>query len=370
MDERIKILARNLVNYSCKIQSGEKVLISVEGASVMDLAECLIAEVYAAGGYPFIELGASNLTRRILLGAKEEQMALMNDLSLYKIKHMDAFISVRASENMAELSDVPGEAMQAYMRIMRPALDARVNGTKWVVLRYANNAMAQKAFMSKEAFTNYYFDVCNLDYGKMDQTMEALKVLMDKTDQVRITGPGTDLTFSIKGLQAVKCAGEMNIPDGEIYTAPVKDSVNGVLTYNTPSDYQGFIFRDVRFEFQHGRIVKATCNDNERIARILDTDEGARYIGEFALGVNPYILEPMMDTLFDEKIAGSFHFTPGAAYRGEADNSNRSAIHWDLVAIQRPEYGGGEIYFDGVKIREDGRFVLESLAGLNVENLK
>jgi len=192
---------------------------------------------------------------------------------------------------------------------------------------------------------------------------------MQNTDEVRIVAKDTDLRFSIKGMKAVKCDGHMNIPDGEVYTAPVKNSVNGYITYNTPSNYAGFKFENIRFEFKDGKIVKAIANNTEKLNKILDTDEGARYIGEFSIGLNPYITKPMEDTLFDEKIAGSIHFTPGSAYE-DADNGNRSAVHWDIVLIQTPEYGGGEIYFDGKLIRKDGRFVIKDLEGLNPENLK
>jgi aminopeptidase len=191
---------------------------------------------------------------------------------------------------------------------------------------------------------------------------------MDRTDKVRITGPGTDTSFSIKGSPAVKCDGACNIPDGEVYTAPVRESMNGILSFNTPSEEDGFTYENIVFEIKNGKIVKATANDTERINKYLDTDEGARYFGEFSFGIHPFINKPMKDTLFDEKINGSIHLTPGSCYE-EAPNGNKSAIHWDLVLIQRPEYGGGEIWFDDVLIRKDGIFVLPELAGLNPENL-
>jgi aminopeptidase len=202
----------------------------------------------------------------------------------------------------------------------------------------------------------------------MSKAMDPLQELMEKTDIVRIVGPGTELEFSIKGLPAIKCDGKMNIPDGELFTAPVRDSVNGRLAYNTPAVYQGFTYENIVLEFKNGKIVKATANDDLRINKILDTDEGARYIGEFSFGLNPFIEKPMKDTLFDEKIKGSIHLTPGNAY-DECDNGNRSAIHWDLVYIQRPEYGGGEIWFDDVLIRKDGLFVLPELECLNPQSL-
>ena len=229
--------------------------------------------------------------------------------------------------------------------------------------------MAQLAGSSLEKFEDFYFDVCTMDYKKMSKAMDPLVDLMNRTDKVRIEGPGTDLTFSIKGIGAVKCDGRMNIPDGEVYTAPVRESMNGVISYNTPSEEQGFTYENIVFEVKDGKIVKATSNDDKKINDLLDVDEGARYFGEFALGVNPYILDPMKDTLFDEKICGSFHLTPGMCYE-DAPNGNTSANHWDLVMIQRPEYGGGRIWFDDVLIREDGIFVLPELEGLNPENLK
>lgn len=206
-------------------------------------------------------------------------------------------------------------------------------------------------------------------YSKMDKAMDALKDLMERTDKVHLVAPGTDLTFSIKGIPAVKCAGECNIPDGEVYTAPVRESMNGTIAYNTPSLEDGFTYENIKFEIKDGKIIKATANDNERINAMLDTDEGARYFGEFAIGVNPYVLQPMKDILFDEKICGSFHLTPGMCYE-DAPNGNKSAVHWDLVQIQRPEYGGGEIWFDDVLIRKDGLFVIDELLPLNPENLK
>ena len=203
----------------------------------------------------------------------------------------------------------------------------------------------------------------------MEKAMEPLTNLLSKTDKVRILGNGTDISFSIKGLPNMKCYGLRNIPDGEVYTAPIKDSVNGIISYNVPSLHQGFTFENIVLEFKNGKIIKATSNDNKKINEVLDTDDGARYIGEFAIGVNPYILHPMNDILFDEKIAGSIHFTPGQAYRA-AYNGNDSSIHWDLVLIQRAEYGGGEIWFDDQLIRKDGIFILDELKVLNPENLK
>ena len=370
LDPRIEKLAAGLINYSCALQAGEKVLIEAVGLEVPLVTE-LVKKASRVGALPFVTIKDSSVTRSLLMDCSKEQLEMMSLFERVRMKEMDAYIGVRSGLNSAELSDVPQDKMQLYMKHLWEEVHGkiRVPHTRWVVLRYPGPSMAQSAGMSTEAFTEHYFNVCNLDYAKMSRAMDPLVRLMEQTDRVKITGPGTDLTFSIKGIGAIKCDGKLNIPDGEVYTAPVKESVEGVITYNTLSDYHGFTFRDVRLKFEKGKIVQAEANDSKRLNQILDSDEGARYVGEFALGVNPYITSAINDTLFDEKIAGSFHFTPGSAY-DDADNGNRSAVHWDLVAIQTPDYGGGEIYFDDVLIRKNGRFVLPALEGLNVEHLK
>ena len=368
-DPRNEKLADLLVHYSCRLRAGEKILIDYTGEECVPLIRCLVKEVYRAGGLPYVNAQDRTVLRELLLGATEDQLRFQNEYELAQMKGMDAYIAVRGGQNTSELSDVPPEKLNLYSRLTSPTLDWRVDRTKWVVLRYPNASMAQAAGKSQEAFEDFYYKVCTLDYSKMSKAMDPLKELMDRTDRVRIEGPGTDLTFSIRGIGAVKCDGICNIPDGEVYTAPVKDSMNGVIAYNTVSLEQGFTFEDIRFEVRDWRIMKASANDTERLNAILDTDEGARFFGEFSFGMNPYILHPMKDTLFDEKIAGSFHLTPGMCYE-DAPNGNKSAVHWDLVMIQRPDYGGGRIWLDDQLVREDGRFVLPELAGLNPENLK
>lgn len=369
MDKRIMDLAKNLVNYSCRLKKGERVLIASAGFADMPLVKALIKETYKVGAVPFVEITNSSVKREILMGTTKEQLDFWAEVDAKKMEGMDAYIGIGAEDNTSELSDVPSEKMKLFSSIYGKKVhhEIRLN-KKWVVLRYPTPNMAQSAGKSLEAFEEFYFKVCNLDYSKMNLAMDSLKNLMDKTKKVRLTARDTDITFSIDSIPTIKCAGEMNIPDGEVYTAPVKNSVNGYITYNTPSQYEGFTYENVRFEFKDGKIIKATSNDTERINSVLDGDEGARYVGEFAIGVNPYILEPMNNILFDEKIMGSIHFTPGNAYE-DADNGNKSTVHWDLVLIQTAKYGGGEIYFDDVLIRKDGLFVLEELKCLNPENL-
>jgi aminopeptidase len=365
----VNTLAGNLIRYSCDLQVGERVLIESIGLE-RPLVTALIDQAYAAGGIPFVTIKDKSVDRALLMGYSEDQMRRLARYEAARMSEMDAYIGVRSGENVAELSDVPQDRMELYQKYFWEEVHGkiRVPQTRWVVLRYPSASMAQLANSSIESFEDFYFMVCNLDYTRMSNAMRPLVDLMNGADRVRIKGPGTDLEFSIKGLPAVCCDGHLNIPDGEVYTAPVRDSINGCISYNTPSRHQGFTYEHIRLEFRGGKIVDAASNDTARINQVLDIDGGARYVGEFSFGINPYITSPIGDTLFDEKIAGSIHFTPGSAY-DNCFNGNRSALHWDLVLIQTPAYGGGEIFFDGVLIRKDGRFVLPELDGLNPENL-
>lgn len=369
-DPRIKQLAEILINYSVNLQPGEKILIENIGKDTL-LAKELIKQAYKVGGIPFLTLKDNEMQRVLLTKCSEDQIKSMASYELARMRDMQAYIGIRSGENISELSAVPPEKMRIYQELfLKPVhSEQRVKHTKWCILRYPNNSMAQLANMATDLFEDFYFKVCNLDYRKMSKAMDSLVNIMEKTDKVRITGKGTDISFSIKGMPAIKCDGKMNIPDGEVFTAPIKNSVNGVITYNVPAVYQGVTYENIRLEFKDGKIVNATANDTERLNKVLDTDEGARYIGEFSIGLNPFIENPMKDTLFDEKIKGSIHFTPGSCY-DECNNGNESAIHWDLVLIQRPEYGGGDIWFDDTLIRRDGVFIPEELKVLNPENLK
>jgi aminopeptidase len=369
MDSRYHTLAKNLVSYSVSIKKGERVLI--DAFDVPDaMVVALVRAVRDRKGIPHVQLHHAPVSREMLMGVTEEQVSFQAKHALRQMKGMDAYIALRGANNIFENADVPSAKMQLAMKHMREVQNWRVRKTKWVVLRWPTPAMAQQSLTSTESFEDFYFRVCCMDYARMLPGQRALKKLMDKTDRVEIKGPGTDLRFSIAGLEAVMCVGEHNIPDGEIFTAPVKDSVEGVLSYNVPSVYQGVSFDNVKLEFEKGKIVKVSCTgQNRKLKAILDSDAGARYVGEFAIGFNPNIKDPMRDTLFDEKIAGSFHFTPGQAYEGVADNGNRSQVHWDMVCIQRKDYGGGEIWFDGKLIRKDGIFLPKSLQKLNPDYL-
>jgi len=364
-DERNERLVRNLLGHSVALQPGETIMIEVAGKDTLELAKELIQQATRLGAVPFWYYSDPSLERLWIRGASEAQFKAWAKVHLRLMKECAAYIYVDGCDNPFDPSDLPNEQIQLYDTLfVKPVhLEERIKNTKWCALRFPSNSMAQLAEMSQEAFEDFYYDICCLDYAEMSKAMDPLVELMQRTDMVRIVAPGTDLVFSIKGIPVVKCDGKENIPDGEIFTAPVRDSINGHITFNTPmlERARGLLFNDIRLEFRDGRVVQASCQGRaEELKGILDTDEGARYVGEFALGLNPFIIRPMKEALFDEKIAGSLHMAVGSCY-DEAPNGNESAIHWDLVQIQREEYGGGEIYFDGELIRRDGVFVDENL---------
>ena len=366
-DPRYAKLANLLVKYSIELKKNERILLDMIDVPDEFVIQ-LMRAVRQAGAIPLVETRHTRISREVMRQTSDAHAAMVRDIELFRMKRMQAYIAVRGSDNANESSDVPSRLLALYAKAILPLHNYRVDKTRWCVLRWPSPSMAQAANMSTEAFEDFYFDVCTMNYPKMARAMLPLQKLMNRTDRVHLKGPGTDLQFSIKGIGALLAEGKRNIPDGEVFSCPVKKSVQGVIQYNTPTIYAGSKFENVRLEFKDGKIAKASSNNSKRLNEILDTDAGARYVGEFAIGFNPYILDPMCDILFDEKIAGSLHFTPGQAYK-KADNGNRSAVHWDMVLIQRPEWGGGEIWFDGRLIRKDGLFVPKELRALNPKNL-
>lgn len=371
LDPRVTALAELLCRHSLKLDANDRLLIHAFDIPEEAVAEC-VRVAQTKGAQVSVRLESNRVRRRLMLGMTEANAQLIARSEKYEMEQMTAYMALRGGDNYAESSDVPSEIQALWQKnYTTPVVfETRVPKTKWVALRWPTPSFAQQAKKPTDAFEDFYFRVCTLDYAKMEAACRPLKDLMDRTDRVKITGPGTDLEFSIKDIGAVPCTGEANIPDGECFSCPDRESVNGVIQFNTTSLYQGVEFSDIRYVCKDGKIVEATAGaQTEKLNQILDTDEGARYFGEWSLGFNPYVLHPMLDTLFDEKIAGSFHLTPGNAYPPPGGNGNRSAIHWDTVMIQRPDYGGGEIWFDDVLIRKDGQFVLPELEGLNPDRL-
>ena len=364
-DPRVRQLAEVLVDYSTRVTKGDVVFISASGSESIPL----VKEIYAlclARGAKYVEYAfqISEIDRHFYNGATDSQLAYFPQHKLDFMKEVSVYIAISAAENSMVMAQANQANMIAWSKTVRPLVDWRVKNTRWVITRFPTHGAAQEAKMSLEEYEDYLFSACCIDWEVESRKQEKLKRLMDGAETVRIKASDTDLTFSIKGLDGIKCDGRFNIPDGEVFTAPVRDSVEGFITYNCPTVYQGKEFNGIRLEFKKGQIVKATAPGMaEELNRILDTDDGARYVGEFAIGVNPNIREPMRNILFDEKIFGSIHFTPGQCY-DECDNGNRSAVHWDMVKLLK---GDGEIWFDDVLIQKDGLFVHKDLLELNPE---
>ncbi|RIW29042.1 aminopeptidase [Bacillus salacetis] len=367
MDSRLETLAKTVVQYSLNIQQGEKVLIEALDVHDYGFLAPFMDEVFKAGGHVFVERTDYRINRKMMISGSKEQFEADARLKLDQMKEMDAVILILGENNISEFADIPSDKKNTYRQAYKPVSDEQLK-KKWVLFNVPTKAYAQLAEMSTDAYSDFLYETCTMDYSKMSAAMDSLVDLMNQTDKVRILAPGTDLRFSIKDLPAIKCDGRINLPDGEVFTAPVKDSVNGIITFNTKSLYAGQTYNNIQLTFEEGRIINCQSDNNESLNELLDSDEGARYIGEFALGVNPYINTIMNDIGFDEKINGSLHLALGEAYE-VADNGNKSSIHWDIVLMLKPEFGGGEIFFDDVLISKDGRFVAESLAGLNPENL-
>jgi aminopeptidase len=365
-DSRIDRLADLLLDHSCTIERGEKVLIEAFDLPDATLVCRLVEKAAERGAVPLVSWKSNAVLRSLYKTATVESMKSAGQIESAQMELVQAYIGIRGAANSSQFADVPHEKMDLYQEHWWKVVhtDIRIAKTKWVVLRYPTDSFAQAANMSTPAFEDFYFSVCTADYAAMKEAQKPLAELMSQTDRIRIVATETDLEFSIKGIPVIECWGERNIPDGEVFTAPVRESINGKIRFNTQSRYQGTVFDNIAFEFKNGKIVNATANETKKINEVLDSDEGGRYCGEWAIGVNNRVRHPMLDTLFDEKIGGSFHLTPGNAYE-IADNGNRSRIHWDLVQIQRPDYGGGEIWFDGKLMRKDGRFLPKELQGLN-----
>ena len=361
-------LAKKLVEHSCKIKSGEKVLITYSDTS-NTFIEILIEEITNVGAIPLVYRLDRRIKRRLLLNASKEMFDCYRETVAPIMQSCDSVILIGGSMNDFELADVPSSTMTLYSKLyVEPVhFDIRCK-KKWVLLRYPTYSFAQSSHMSSEKFAEFFFNVCTLDYAKLNEKMTPLKELMEKTDKVRIVTPTTDISFSIKGMPAIKCSGECNIPDGEVYTAPLKDSINGTIVFNVPAVNGGVEFNNIKLTFENGKIVDFDCNDKERFREVLDTDDGSRYMGEFAFGLNPYCVTPVKDILFDEKMSSSIHMAIGSSY-DDCFNGNKSAIHLDLIQSHLPSLGGGEIYFDNELIYKDGKFLLPNLVALNSENL-
>ncbi len=359
-----KQLAVKILDFSVELEEDQHIMLQLAGLNGVGLLRALVEGCRKRGAHPFVHMQDTEIQRLLMEHGDRsfwKKQAEVEGLPL--IKQMDAFVGVRASLNIYENADVDKEANQHYLeQFAKPVhLEERVNNTNWTVLRYPSEAFAMNAKMPTERFRQFYYDACLLDYSKLREAMKPLHERLKNTDEVHLKGESTDIRFSVKDQSWVPCFGKRNIPDGELFSSPLLDSVNGHITY-APSVYQGKPFEYVQLEVEDGVVTDFDSSNNDALKEILDTDEGARRFGEFSFGLNPIIDSPMYDILFDEKIYGSNHLTLGQDY-DIAPNGNESNIHWDLVCI------GADVYLDGEKIREGRTFVTDDLKPLNPGNL-
>ncbi len=307
-------------------------------------------------------LSNSEIARRLT----KEQAEIMASRKLKKAQ-ASTVVLVLDGTPVALESDLPSDKLSLLLKVRAPFSSFVSKNRKWTRLRWPNPSMAQQANQEWDAFVDSWAQACLFDWSSVASETERLRQIIEDANQVRIVGENTDLAFSIAGIPACLCCGRENIPGGEVFTAPVKKSVNGEVFFNVPSSHASTIFGRVSLCFKDGKVVssQAETNDN-KLKRLLATDKGASFLGEFALGLNPKITAPLFDTHFDEKIAGSFHLALGRAYDC-ADNGNRSQLHWDLVSIQRRDFPG-TIYLDNQVLRKDGLFADDTFRVLNASS--
>lgn len=360
----IRRLARTVIRHSLQVTPGQRVLIDVVGQAD-ELVEALLEEANQAGAEAYLQQVPISQLKQLIVNGSKEQMSRWAETCSASMRGMDAYIGIRSEENVYELQDLPNPQFEHYVKhYAQPKQMAMAQLPRWVLLRNPTSALAQQARMSDTAFWDIYDRACNLDYRAWASCVQPLAELLEQTEQVRIVGPGeTDLHFSIKGMPAVVCDGRYNLPDGEIFTAPLVESVEGSITFNVPTAYMGHTYDEVYMEFRRGRVVRVSGPQQEQLERLLRQDNGAACVGEFGIGLNPHLTRPMNNLLFDEKMQGSVHLALGQAYP-MADNGNQSSLHLDFVLCQTEAFGGGELYFDGKLVRRNGRLIVPELAGM------
>jgi len=372
-DPRDVKLAELLVNYSIDLKKGENVYLLTDSVETLPLFLEVYKKIISVGGYPYPHilldphLSAEAFDYIWMKYASEEQLHHFSEIKYHEMKAMHAYIRIGGPANKQHLAGISRERIALRQKVTKPILDERLR-KKWVVTRYPTPSMAQAANMSTEDFINFYYNACLIDWQQQEQLQEKIKNVFEKGKIIRIIGENTDLRFSIEHRKVIKCYGKCkhladlgiwegcNMPDGEIYIAPVENSAEGYIKYTYPYNKEGEIISGIFFRFEHGKIVEYKAEVNQEALKImLETDEGAKRIGEFGIGTNDGIQRFVNDVLFDEKIAGTVHVTPGNAYEGSG-GLNKSAVHADIVKDLRKEYGGGEIQVDGETVQKDGKW--------------
>lgn len=354
IDQRWNELADILVNYSVGVKKGEKVLITMMETDTWPLARACYREAVRAGGRPFIEFQSAYLERDLMTLGTAEQVAWVNDMHLYGMDWADCYIGLRGARNPAELSDIPADVLSSHKHAMG-IISAQRNSTRWVLSRVPNEAFAQQANMPLDDMMDFYFASTVLDWKAQLSYLESVQKLYSAGDEVRIVGRETDISFSTKGRIYEIADGHCNMPDGEVFTSPVEDSINGHIYFEFPGVYAGKVIQGIRLKFKDGKLIDFSSEtEQDFLATVLHMDEGASRVGEFGIGLNNGISRYCYDILYDEKIGGTIHLAMGRGYP-KCGGKNASALHWDIVKDLREE---GAVYVDGKKIMEKGTYRL------------
>ncbi|MCL2149884.1 MAG: aminopeptidase [Dehalococcoidia bacterium] len=365
-DIRIEKLAELLVGYSVGVKPGDKVAI-VAPAIAAPLTRAIYAKVLQAGGFPWVMASSADTMELLYRYGSREQLEYVHEGQRLITEKYDVRIVIIGEENTKALSRIDPAKMVIYDQARTELTDAMMRRSaagelRWVLAPYPTNAFAQDAEMSLGDYEDFLYKACLPDlvdpigyWQKVATEQERIVQWLKGRDQVHVIGPETDLRLSVAGRTFINCAGKFNVPDGEVFTGPVEDSAEGYVYFSYPAIESGREVIGIRLHFSQGRVIKATAEKNEDfLLKTLDTDAGARYLGEFAIGTNEGITQFTREILFDEKIGGSFHMALGAGYP-ETGSRNKSAIHWDMVCDLRD---GGEIRVDGELLYRNGKFVI------------
>lgn len=355
MDKRWQKLGDLLVNYSMKVQPGEKVMIAMKEVETYPLMYAIYRATLKAGGFPQVQFISEELNRLIMKNGTKEQIDWLPAIEMYGMEWADVYFGLRSAHNLNVHWDIDSKILSAHRKAMGKVSTARWEKTRWCLLRVPNAALAEQAQVDEQTITDMWFNACLLDWPEVSKEWKRWAEILEKGKEVHVVGKNTDLTLSVEGRGWHVADGISNMPDGEIATSPITSSVNGQIYFDFPGVLGGRLVHDMKLRWENGKLVEATSSTNQDfLTSVVNTDPGASKIGEFAIGTNPEVKLFCKDILIDEKIGGTIHIALGRAYPGTG-GKNQSAIHWDIIKDMRDE---GEIYLDGKLIFKNGKVLL------------
>lgn len=355
MDKRWLDVADILVNYSTEVQPGERVMIAMREIETLPLVKSVYQAVIKAGGFPQVQFLSDYLDHALLAHGTNEQISWVPEIESHGMKWADVYIALRGTHNIYEFADIPSDKIATYRQSMGKISSMRWENTRWCIIRVPNEDFAQQAETDVETIMDIFFEATIRDYEKEAEKLDQLTQKLNKGSQIRFVAKDTDLSFSTKNRKWLADTGKLNLPAGEIFTAPINSTLNGNISFDWPGILGGRLVHNIKLEWKNGELVHASASKNEDfLLQVLDSDPGAKLLGEFAVGTNPHINRFCKDIFFDEKIGGTVHVALGRAYP-ECGGENQSAIHWDVIKDTRAE---GKIFLDEKLIFNQGKFLI------------